>query len=64
MSCRRLLWLNPLLRYDEFRPRARGMRLMLPHADDLVPAHNVDSLEGLAARLGDSLQARRQTSTR
>ncbi len=63
-SCRRLVWLNPLLRYDEFRPRARGMRLMLPHADELVPAHSVDSLEGLAARLGASLQARRQTRTR
>ncbi|WP_405242747.1 vWA domain-containing protein [Lentisalinibacter salinarum] len=63
-SCRRLVWLNPLLRYDGFRPRARGMRLMLPHADDLVPAHNVDSLEVLAARLGDSLQARRQTRPR
>ncbi len=61
MSCRRLLWLNPLLRYDGFRPRARGMRLMLPHVDDLVPVHNIDSLEDLATRLGDTLQARRRT---
>ena len=61
MSCRRLLWLNPLLRYDEFRPRARGMRLMLPHVDDLVPVHNIDSLEHLATRLGDTLKARRRT---
>ncbi len=62
-SCRRLVWLNPLLRYDGFRPRARGMRFMLPHADDLVSAHNIDSLEGLAARLGESLQAMRQRRT-
>jgi len=60
-SCRRLVWLNPLLRYDEFRPRARGMRLMLPHVDDLVPAHSIESLTDLATRLGDFLQARRRT---
>lgn len=58
-SCRRLVWLNPLLRYDGFRPRARGMQLMLPHVDDLVPAHNIESLEDLTTRLGRSLQARR-----
>jgi len=61
MSCRRLLWLNPLLRYDQFLPRARGMRLMLPHVDDLVPVHNIHSLAELATRLGDTLQARRRT---
>ena len=59
-SCRRLVWLNPLLRYDGFSPRARGMRLMLPHVDDLVPAHDIDSLEDLTTRLARSLQARRR----
>jgi uncharacterized protein with von Willebrand factor type A (vWA) domain len=34
---------------------------MLPHVDDLVPAHNIDSLEELAIRLGDTLQTRRRT---
>jgi hypothetical protein len=47
MSCRRLLWLNPLLRFDRFEPRAGGIRAMLPHVDRLLPAHNLDSLEQL-----------------
>jgi len=46
-SCRRLLWLNPLLRYDAFEPRARGIRAILPHVDRLLPMHNIDSLEQL-----------------
>lgn len=50
-SCRRLLWLNPLLRYQDFEPRAAGMRAMLPHVDALLPAHNIDSLAGLAQAL-------------
>jgi uncharacterized protein with von Willebrand factor type A (vWA) domain len=50
-SCRRLLWLNPLLRFDGFEPRARGIRAMLPHVDALLPAHNLASLEQLAALL-------------
>ncbi len=50
-SCRRLLWLNPLLRYDGFEARAAGIRAMLPHVDALLPAHNVDSLAGLARSL-------------
>ncbi|MEJ2603320.1 MAG: VWA domain-containing protein [Gammaproteobacteria bacterium] len=59
-SSRRLIWLNPLLRYDDFRPLARGIRLMLPHADDLVSAHNVESLDQLSQRLRDSLGRRGQ----
>src|SRR5437763_13091855 len=39
-SCRRLLWLNPLLRYEGFEPRATGVRAMLPHVDAFLPAHN------------------------
>lgn len=50
-SCRRLLWLNPLLRFEGFQPRAAGMRAMLPHVDALLPAHNIDSLAGLAQAL-------------
>jgi len=50
-SCRRLLWLNPLLRFEGFEPRAAGMRAMLPHVDALLPAHNIDSLAGLALAL-------------
>jgi len=47
-SCRRLLWLNPLLRFDRFEPKAGGIRVMLPHVDRLLPAHNIESLEQLA----------------
>lgn len=47
-SCRRLLWLNPLLRYQGFEPRSLGMRAMLPHADDLRAIHNLESLAQLA----------------
>ncbi len=51
-SCRRLIWLNPLLRYADFQPRAAGVRAMLPHVDLFLPAHNVESLEALVAALG------------
>jgi hypothetical protein len=50
-SCRRLVWLNPLLRYDAFEPRARGIRAMLPYADLFLPVHNIDSLTQLAHTL-------------
>ena len=47
-SCRRLVWLNPLLRFDAFQPRAAGIQAMLPHVDLFLPTHNLESLEGLA----------------
>jgi uncharacterized protein len=47
-SCRRLIWLNPLLRFDRFEPRAGGIRAMLPHVDHFLPAHNLESLAQLA----------------
>jgi hypothetical protein len=50
-SCRRLLWLNPLLRYDGFEPRASGVAAMLPHVDAFLPVHNLASLEDLARAL-------------
>jgi uncharacterized protein len=50
-SCRRLVWLNPLLRYQGFEPRATGIRSMLPHVDEFLPMHNLDSLKDLAAQL-------------
>jgi uncharacterized protein with von Willebrand factor type A (vWA) domain len=50
-SCRRLVWLNPLLRYDGFEPRAAGIKAMLPHVDEFLSAHNIDSLSHLAAVL-------------
>ena len=53
-SCRRLIWLNPLLRFDGFEPRARGVRAMLPHVDELRPVHNLDALTDLCASLSES----------
>jgi len=50
-SCRRLIWLNPLLRFEGFEPRAAGVRQMLPHVDAFLPAHNIDSLVDLARAL-------------
>lgn len=46
-SCRRLIWLNPLLRFSRFEPRAGGIKAMLPHVDRFMPVHNLHSLEQL-----------------
>ncbi len=50
-SCRRLVWLNPLLRFDGFEAKARGVQTMLPHVDEFRPAHNLDSMEALCRAL-------------
>jgi uncharacterized protein with von Willebrand factor type A (vWA) domain len=50
-SCRRLIWLNPLLRYAGFEPRAAGVRALLPNVDEHRPVHSLDSLAALAAAL-------------
>jgi uncharacterized protein with von Willebrand factor type A (vWA) domain len=47
-SSRRVVWLNPLLRYDRFEPRPAGIKAMLPYVDDFLPVHNLDSLMRLA----------------
>ncbi len=51
LSCRKLIWLNPLLRWDGFAPRASGVRALLPHVDSFRAAHSIASLEELAAAL-------------
>jgi len=50
-SCRRLIWLNPLLRFDGFEARAKGVRTMLPHVDELRPIHNLQSMAELVRAL-------------
>lgn len=50
-SCRRLIWLNPLLRFEGFEARAKGVRTMLPHVDELRPIHNLDSMTDLVRAL-------------
>ncbi len=57
LSARRLVWVNPLLRWDGFAPRAEGIRQMLPHVDSFRAGHNVAALEGLAAALAEAGEA-------
>ncbi|GHG87113.1 vWA domain-containing protein [Pseudodonghicola xiamenensis] len=51
LSCRRLIWLNPLLRWEGFAPKARGIAAMLPHVDSFRAGHSIASLEALATAL-------------
>lgn len=53
-SCRHLIWLNPMLRYEQFEPKALGIRQMLPHVDSFVPAHNIHSLTSMWRALQDA----------
>lgn len=53
-SCRRLIWLNPLLRFDRFEPRQQGVRAMLPHVDEFRPVHNLASVAALVQSLSDN----------
>ncbi|MFQ5570736.1 MAG: VWA domain-containing protein [Rhodothermales bacterium] len=46
-NCHRLIWLNPLLGYEAYQPLTRGMQAALPHIDDFLPVHNLDSLQQL-----------------
>lgn len=50
-SCRRLIWLNPLLRFDGFEAKARGVRAMLPHVDEFRAIHSLDAIADLCAIL-------------
>lgn len=50
-SCRKLIWLNPLLRYAGFQPKSQGIRAMLPHVHEFRPVHSLDSLKQLVAAL-------------
>jgi len=53
-SCRRLIWLNPLLRYDAYRPQSQGAKAMIRHVDDFRPIHNLESMQNLADALGSA----------
>jgi uncharacterized protein with von Willebrand factor type A (vWA) domain len=57
-SCRRLIWLNPLLRFSGFEAKAKGIRTMVPHVDELRPIHNLETMgelvRALSARGGDA----------
>ncbi len=49
--CRRIIWLNPLIGWRDYSPRARGMLAALPYVDLFAPAHNLESLAALAPYL-------------
>ncbi len=51
LSARRLIWVNPLLRWDGFAPKAAGIAAMLPHVSSFRAGHNIASLEALAKAL-------------
>jgi uncharacterized protein with von Willebrand factor type A (vWA) domain len=61
-SCRRVVWLNPLLRYEGFEPRAAGIRAMLPYVDDVLPVHNLESLMQIAVAFEKAGGRTHQTS--
>jgi uncharacterized protein len=52
-SCRRLIWLNPLLRFSGFEAKAKGIRTIVPHVDELRPIHNLESMAGLVQALSE-----------
>ncbi|MDP6173968.1 MAG: VWA domain-containing protein, partial [Rhodospirillales bacterium] len=57
-SCRRLIWLNPLLRYAAFEPKSAGIRAILPHVDEFRPIHNLESLGELTKILSTEMPRR------
>lgn len=67
-SCRRLIWLNPLLRYDAYAPISSGARIIIRHVDEVRSIHNLESLEELARVLekpaGPRLSAAREWRSR
>ncbi|MBO9425081.1 VWA domain-containing protein [Labrenzia sp. R4_1] len=50
-SCRRLIWLNPLLRFEGFEAKAKGIRAMLPHVDEFRAVHSLDAVADLVSAL-------------
>jgi uncharacterized protein with von Willebrand factor type A (vWA) domain len=61
-SCRRLVWVNPLLRYGSFQAKARGIRAMLPYVDEFRSVHNLEAIADLCAAL--STDGRRDADPR
>ena len=63
-SCRRLIWLNPLLRFEGFEAKAKGIRAMLPHVDEFRAAHSLDAVEDLVAALSGPTDKSAKTDPR
>lgn len=62
-SCRRLIWLNPLLRYEGYQPKSLGAQALIPHVDDFRTVHNLESLGDLAAVLSRPAARREEGMT-
>jgi uncharacterized protein with von Willebrand factor type A (vWA) domain len=62
-SCRRLIWLNPLLRYEAYEPRSLGARSIMPHVDEFRPVHNLESLADLTRVLSEPVSRRLEAKT-
>lgn len=58
-SSRQLIWMNPMLRYSGFEPKAMGIRTMLPHVDTFLPAHNIESFAQLGRLLRQDRKLRK-----
>jgi uncharacterized protein len=54
LSSHRIIWLNPLLRFDKFEARANGIRAIMPFVDEFRPIHNLNSLQDIAKSLSQS----------
>ena len=59
-SCRRLIWLNPLLRYEGYAPKSQGAKALMPHVDEFRPVHNLESLGQLADVLSRPIMRRQE----
>ena len=63
-SCRELIWLNPLLRYAAFQPKAAGIRALLPHVNRFLPLYNIATLADLATELARAVRRPHLTQRR
>jgi uncharacterized protein with von Willebrand factor type A (vWA) domain len=63
-SCRRLIWLNPLLRYEAYEPLTQGAGVLIKHVDDFRPIHNLNSMRDLTSVLSTQPRSGRQRSGR
>jgi len=59
LSCQRLIWLNPLLRWQDFAPKAAGIRTLLPRVDSFHSCHSLDSLADIGTALTSQSEQRR-----
>ena len=53
-SSKRLIWLNPLLRYEEFAPKPTGVKAILPYVDEFRPIHSLESMDQLVNALSET----------